>query len=105
MKRGTMPPRKRASTAPGDLPGTTGTKQIQDILWKAADKLRGSMDASQYKEFVLGLVFLKYVSDAFAERRARIADDLTDIPEDRRAEFLDERDEYTSENVFWVPET
>jgi type I restriction enzyme M protein len=82
----------------------SSTKQIQDILWKAADKLRGSMDAAQYKEFVLGLVFLKYVSDAFAERRGQIAEGLTDIPEDRRAEFLDERDEYTAENVFWVPE-
>ncbi|MEV4274918.1 type I restriction-modification system subunit M [Actinoplanes xinjiangensis] len=82
----------------------SSTKQIQDILWKAADKLRGSMDAAQYKEFVLGLVFLKYVSDAFAERRAQIAEELTDMPEDRRAEFLDERDEYTAENVFWVPE-
>ncbi|WP_245674222.1 HsdM family class I SAM-dependent methyltransferase [Actinoplanes rectilineatus] len=73
-------------------------------MWKAADKLRGSMDAAQYKEFVLGLVFLKYVSDAFAERRNQIAESLTDIPEHRRAEFLEERDEYTSANVFWVPE-
>jgi type I restriction enzyme M protein len=91
-------------TGQGELPGMSSTKQIQDILWKAADKLRGSMDAAQYKEFVLGLVFLKYVSDAFAERRAQIAEDLLDLPEDRRAEFLDERDEYTAENVFWVPE-
>lgn len=99
-----MPPRKRAA-AQGELPGMSSPKQIQDILWKAADKLRGSMDAAQYKEFVLGLVFLKYVSDAFAERRQQIAGSLTDIPEDRRAAFLDDRDEYTSENVFWVPET
>ncbi|MBC9001853.1 type I restriction-modification system subunit M [Micromonospora aurantiaca (nom. illeg.)] len=98
-----MPPRKRAN-GQGELPGMSSTKQIQDILWKAADKLRGSMDAAQYKEFVLGLVFLKYVSDAFAERRDQIADSLSDIPENRRAEFLDERDEYTSANVFWVPE-
>ncbi|MDI5936677.1 class I SAM-dependent DNA methyltransferase [Micromonospora sp. DH15] len=83
----------------------SSTKQIQDILWKAADKLRGSMDAAQYKEFVLGLVFLKYVSDAFAERRDQIEASLSDIPENRRAAFLDERDEYTSANVFWVPET
>jgi type I restriction enzyme M protein len=83
----------------------SSTKQIQDILWKAADKLRGSMDAAQYKEFVLGLVFLKYVSDAFAERRAHVEASLSDIPENRRAQFLDERDEYTSANVFWVPET
>ncbi|MDW5330651.1 class I SAM-dependent DNA methyltransferase [Plantactinospora sp. KLBMP9567] len=98
-----MPPRKRAN-GQGELPGMSSTKQIQDILWKAADKLRGSMDAAQYKEFVLGLVFLKYVSDAFAERRTQIEDSLSDIPENRRAQFLDERDEYTSANVFWVPE-
>lgn len=45
-------------------------KQLKDTLWKAADKLRGSMDASQYKDVILGLVFLKYASDAFGERRA-----------------------------------
>ncbi|MET8253127.1 class I SAM-dependent DNA methyltransferase [Micromonospora sp. NPDC005197] len=98
-----MPPRKRAN-GQAELFGVSSTKQIQDILWKAADKLRGSMDAAQYKEFVLGLVFLKYVSDAFAERRDQIADSLSDIPENRRAQFLDDRDEYTSANVFWVPE-
>ncbi|MDQ1248142.1 MAG: type restriction enzyme protein, partial [Actinomycetota bacterium] len=98
-----MPPRKRTSTTQGELPGVSSTKQIKDILWKAADKLRGSMDAAQYKEFVLGLVFLKYVSDAFAERREQIAESLSDVPEQRRESFLDDRDEYTAENVFWVP--
>ncbi|MEU8212059.1 class I SAM-dependent DNA methyltransferase [Micromonospora sp. NPDC049044] len=83
----------------------SSTKQIQDILWKAADKLRGSMDAAQYKEFVLGLVFLKYVSDAFAEHRTQIKKSLSDIPENRHAQFLDDRDEYSAANVFWVPET
>ncbi|MFD7487897.1 class I SAM-dependent DNA methyltransferase [Streptomyces mirabilis] len=102
-----MPPRKRAAADQGALPGVSTTKEIQDILWKAADKLRGSMDAAQYKEFVLGLVFLKYVSDAFAERRAQIAADpeLADISEHRRAAFLEEKDEYTEKNVFWVPLT
>ncbi|MFE4797678.1 type I restriction-modification system subunit M [Streptomyces sp. NPDC056708] len=100
-----MPPRKRAAAGQGELPGVSSTKEIQDILWKAADKLRGSMDAAQYKEFVLGLVFLKYVSDAFAERRDELAADpeLTTIPEHRRAAFLEEKDEYTQKNVFWVP--
>jgi type I restriction enzyme M protein len=98
-----VPPRKRA-TGQAELFGVSSTKQIQDILWKAADKLRGSMDAAQYKEFVLGLVFLKYVSDAFAERRDQVEASLSDIPENRRAEFLDDRDEYTSADVFWVPE-
>ncbi|MFJ3768196.1 type I restriction-modification system subunit M [Streptomyces sp. NPDC090082] len=102
-----MPPRKRATASQGELPGVSSTKEIQDILWKAADKLRGSMDAAQYKEFVLGLVFLKYVSDAFAERRAELAADpeLAEIPEHRRGAFLEERDEYTKKDVFWVPQT
>ncbi|MFF8436396.1 class I SAM-dependent DNA methyltransferase [Streptomyces bacillaris] len=102
-----MPPRKRATAGQGELPGVSSTKEIQDILWKAADKLRGSMDAAQYKEFVLGLVFLKYVSDAFAERRAELAADpeLAEIPEHRRGAFLEERDEYTKKDVFWVPQT
>ncbi len=99
-----MPPRKRAN-GQAELFGVSSIKQIQEILWKAADKLRGSMDAAQYKEFVLGLVFLKYVSDAFTERRDQIEASLSDIPENRRAAFLNERDEYTSANVFWVPET
>ncbi|MEU7868124.1 class I SAM-dependent DNA methyltransferase [Dactylosporangium sp. NPDC049140] len=99
-----MPPRKRANPVQNELPGVSSTKEIQDILWKAADKLRGSMDAAQYKEFVLGLVFLKYVSDAFAERRAEIEKSLDAIAEQRRAQFLDDKDEYTSQNVFWVPE-
>src|SRR5438552_1806368 len=64
-------------------------------LWAAADKLRGHMDAAEYKHVVLGLIFLKYISDAFQERyEALKADKLAD-PEDR--------DEYTAENVFWVP--
>ncbi|MCZ4103369.1 type I restriction-modification system subunit M [Streptomyces sp. H39-C1] len=102
-----MPPRKRTAAGQGELPGVSSTKEIQDILWKAADKLRGSMDAAQYKEFVLGLVFLKYVSDAFAERREALAADpeLAAIPEHRRAAFLEEKDEYTEKNVFWVPPT
>jgi type I restriction enzyme M protein len=69
------------------VPGPS-TKQLQDILWRAADKLRGTMDAARFKEFVLGLVFLKYVSDAFAERHADLGDDPA---------------AYRAENVFWVP--
>lgn len=93
-----MPPRARnsAETAPADL---------RDILWKAADKLRGSMDAAEYKHFVLGLIFLKYTSDAFDERRAQIEKELEDegIPETGRAELLEHRDEYAGRGVFWVP--
>jgi type I restriction enzyme M protein len=65
------------------------------------------MDAAQYKDFVLGLVFLKYVSDSFEERRERIRDEvLADgVPETRLEQFLDDKDEYKREGVFWVPES
>jgi type I restriction enzyme M protein len=78
---------------------------FEDTLWKAADKLRGSMDSSEYKHVVLGLVFLKYVDDAFGERRAQLAADLVSdgIPSDQAEELLESRDEYTAEGVFWVP--
>ena len=49
------------------LSGTQGTAELHAVLWRAADKLRGSMDAAQYKDFVLGLVFLKYVSEEAVE--------------------------------------
>lgn len=78
-------------------------KELKDTLWKAADKLRGSMDASQYKDVVLGLVFLKYVSDAFEERREQIRQELQDQPEAFIEESLEDADEYTGSGVFWVP--
>jgi type I restriction enzyme M protein len=79
-------------------------KELKDTLWKAADKLRGSMDASQYKDVILGLVFLKYVSDAFDERRQQIAQELTadGWDEAQIAGQLDDVDEYTGNGVFWV---
>ncbi|MEU8854433.1 class I SAM-dependent DNA methyltransferase [Streptomyces sp. NPDC048556] len=94
-------------TDQAELFSASTAKEIQVILWKAADKLRGSIDAAQYKEFVLGLIFLKYVSDAFDERRSELATELADdgITEERMADFLEDRDEYTGAHVFWVPET
>ncbi|MBC1604879.1 SAM-dependent DNA methyltransferase [Listeria rocourtiae] len=69
--------------------------KIEETLWAAADKLRGSMDASEYKNVVLGLIFLKYVSDSFEEKyNALLQEEFAD-PEDK--------DEYTAENIFWVP--
>ncbi len=99
-----MPPRKKTGQAA--LPGMPTMADLRDTLWKAADKLRGSMDAAQYKDFVLGLVFLKYVSDSFEERRAQIrAEVLADgVPETRLDGFLSDVDEYKREGVFWVPE-
>jgi len=100
-----MPPRKKTDQV--SLPGMTSTRELHDTLWKAADKLRGSMDAAQYKDFVLGLVFLKYISDSFAERREQIqAEVLAEgVPETRLEPFLDDVDEYKREGVFWVPES
>jgi len=63
-------------------------------LWLAADKLRGTMDAAEYKHVVLGLLFLKYISDAFDELHQKLVDSDGD-PEDR--------DEYVAGGVFWVP--
>lgn len=84
-----------------DAPSTS--KELKDTLWKAADKLRGSMDASQYRDVVLGLVFLKYVSDAFDERRSAIAAELDGEPEEFVTQTLEDQDEYTGSGVFWVP--
>jgi type I restriction enzyme M protein len=71
---------------------------FENQLWAAADKMRGHMDASEYKHVVLGLIFLKYISDAFQakydELEARKETEYTD-PEDR--------DEYKAVNIFWVP--
>ncbi|MEV5603188.1 class I SAM-dependent DNA methyltransferase [Streptomyces sp. NPDC052299] len=102
-----MPPRKKKPTEQEELFSASTPKEIQAILWKAADKLRGSIDAAQYKEFVLGLIFLKYVSDAFEERRNELAKELAEdgISEDQIGDFLEDRDEYTGAHVFWVPET
>jgi type I restriction enzyme M protein len=66
-------------------------------LWRMADALRGSMDAAEYKHVALGLLFLKYISDAFEEHHARL--------EAERAQGADpeDPDEYRAQNIFWVP--
>lgn len=68
-------------------------------LWLAADKLRNNMDAAEYKHTVLGLIFLKYISDAFEELHQRL------IAGEGEYEGADpeDADEYRAENVFWVP--
>ena len=82
-----------------------GPLGFEDLLWKAADKLRGSMDASEYKHVTLGLVFLKYVSDAFTERRDTLVLELQDqnFSKTDTARLLDNRDEYMAEGIFWLP--
>ena len=86
---------------------------IKKTLWATADKLRANMDAAEYKHLVLGLIFLKYVSDTFTARRVEMQARLQDpedefyygdaSQEDIDAE-LEDRDYYKSANVFWVPE-
>ncbi|MDM0045716.1 class I SAM-dependent DNA methyltransferase [Variovorax dokdonensis] len=87
-------------------------QDLKKTLWAAADKLRSSMDAAEYKHIVLGLIFLKYISDAFDERRdalrAALADESSDfyLPDaSDHPGALEERDYYTMANVFWVPES
>ncbi|TFC16549.1 type I restriction-modification system subunit M [Cryobacterium glucosi] len=93
-----MPPKVKVAALPSTM------KELKDTLWKAADKLRGSMDASQYKDVILGLVFLKYVSDAFDERREQIRTELEadGQNEDQIGQLIDDVDEYTGQGVFWV---
>ena len=80
-------------------------------LFEAANKLRGSVESAEYKHLVLGLIFLKYISDAFEQRRQQLQAELADPAGDSyiedpssRVEVLEDRDEYVAENVFWVPE-
>jgi len=78
----------------------TGGEPIEKQLWKAADKLRKNIDAAEYKHIVLGLIFLRYISDAFEDLHTRLKNGKGEYtgadPEDK--------DEYKAENVFFVPE-
>ena len=91
----TQSAKKRSKTAakPGGDGATTG---YEAQLWRMADALRGSMDAAEYKHVVLGLIFLKYISDAFEERHAAVLAEWG-------SEAAEDRDEYIAENIFWVP--
>lgn len=85
----------REKGRPAEAQGATTGYEVE--LWKMADTLRGSMDAAEYKHVVLGLLFLKYISDAFEERRAEVL-------RKHGKEAAEERDEYTADHFFWVPE-
>ena len=86
----------RKASNKAQKPGNGATTGYERELWQMADTLRGSMDAAEYKHVALGLIFLKYISDAFEERRAAV---LAEWGE----ETAEDRDEYTAENIFWVP--
>ena len=90
-RRGRPPKAEKADKASpkGELGG------LETKLWQAADKLRNNMDAAEYKHVVLGLIFLKYISDAFLEKHDALVKESGADAEDR--------DEYRAENIFWVP--
>jgi type I restriction enzyme M protein len=92
-KAATRRPKVNAAAAPA----AGATVGYEAELWKMADALRGSMDAAEYKHVVLGLIFLKYVSDAFEEQHAKLEANKKSgaDPEDQ--------DEYRAVNIFWVP--
>ena len=90
-----MPPKKTINSKAKSKNNNGATLGIEAELWQAADKLRGHLDAADYKSVVLGLIFLKYVSDMFERVRARVEAEGLDNPEDR--------DVYLAERVFWVP--
>lgn len=88
-------------------------KELEKKLWQAADKLRNGLDAAEYKHVVLGLIFLKYISDAFNEHRALLRSHFENpkhdsylgkkVAEEDILAKLEDRDYYIAKNVFWVP--
>lgn len=91
----------------------TSIEAMEKTLWATADKLRANMDAAEYKHIVLGLIFLKYISDSFAGRRAELDAKFANENDDYYlgggdsellAAELEDRDYYREVNVFWVPE-
>jgi type I restriction enzyme M protein len=83
-----------------DTSKSTATIGFEAKLWLTADKLRNNMDAAEYKHVVLGLIFLKYISDTFEEHHAK----LVAGDGDYAGANADDPDEYKAESVFWVPE-
>ena len=99
--------------SPGKTKSSTnsrGALGFEATLWATADKLRGNLDAAEYKHVVLGLIFLKYISDAFEEKREQLLFGFSDSKsewfikdEPERKEAAENRDEYLAANVFWLP--
>ncbi|NVO65829.1 SAM-dependent DNA methyltransferase [Methanofollis tationis] len=105
MKQTALPTKTHEPQRP-----TGVTLGFESKLWDAADKLRSNMDAAEYKHVVLGLIFLKYISDAFEEQSAHLWQEVSDpasewyvAEPEQRYEVVEDPDEYRAENVFWVP--
>lgn len=78
------------------MPINSANLGFEEKIWQAADKLRGNIDAAEYKHVVLGLIFLKYISDSFEEKYQKLVEE--------GAGFEEEKDEYLADNIFYVPE-
>lgn len=99
------------SCAPRPVKSSNGANLgFENQLWQVADKLRGRMDPSDYKHVVLGLIFLKYVSDTFEERHQSLLDTISDSNSKhfvrnatKRDELLEDRRKYAATGTFWVP--
>jgi type I restriction enzyme M protein len=94
-------------TTMAKTPKTQSEEPLEKKLWKAADKLRKNMDAAEYKHVVLGLIFLKYISDAFVERYDYLLAATKGLvqeqePDDKYAD-IEDKNEYSKEKVFYVP--
>src|SRR5256885_2651140 len=90
--------RKRQTRTPKSAkPANGATVGYEAELWQVADALRGGMDAAEYKHVVLGLLFLKYISDAFEEQHDKL------LAEKKHGADPEDPDEYRAHNIFWVP--
>lgn len=78
------------------MPINSANLGFEEKIWQAADKLRGNLDAAEYKHVVLGLIFLKYISDSFEEKYQELVEE--------GAGFEEEKDEYLADNIFYVPD-
>ena len=86
-------PRKK----PSDPGNGANNQSLEAKLWGMADALRNNMDAAEYKHVVLGLIFLKYISDAFEAKHAEL------MSQEAEGANPEDRDEYKAVNIFWVP--
>ena len=90
-------PRQALSDTDARPKGNSANVGYEAQLWQMADALRGSVDAAEYKHVVLGLIFLKYVSDAFEEQHVKL------VAETASGADPEDPDEYRAQNIFWVP--
>ena len=95
-----MATKKKSAKTPQEK-SSSANLGFESKLWLAADKLRGTMDSGEYKHVVLGLLFLKYISDAFEELHTKLKEGKGEF----KGADPEDADEYSAHNVFWVPKS